>query len=170
MIKRLKSKERTYCGANTGLVFCSGLKGGSGSHASSGSAVVSTGFASLILIHAVAVCSRNKQIISVKKQNSPEVSWLPRHVNVMKIPCREKEVSLGRFSDKRPPTPAWNAGSQPVQWCNGIYFSFWWVPWRWLSRENPNHQLLVTFDQWEEGFKTNVTNLLTLAKMPVICG
>lgn len=151
MIKMLKSKERSYHRANTALVFCSGSKDGPGWHASWGSAVVSPGFASLMSIHTVAACFRNKQIISVKKHNSPEfrfLSGLVGHVNVMKTPCREKDVSLGRFSDKRPLSPAWNAGSQPDQWCDGIYFSSWWVPWRWLSRENPNNPLLITSAQW----------------------
>lgn len=83
----LESKERLYHGGNTALVFCSGSKDKPGSYASSGSAVVSSGFASLMLIHAVATCSRNKQRISVKKQNSPEFKFflagLVGHVNEM---------------------------------------------------------------------------------------
>lgn len=58
----------------------------------------------------------HKQIMSVKKLNSPEFQYLSgliRHVIVKRTPCREREVSLGRFSDKRPLAPACNAGSQP---------------------------------------------------------
>lgn len=119
-----KSKERTYHGANTALVLCSGSKDGSGSHASSGSrassrsTLVSSGFSSLFFIHCVATCSRNKQIISGQKLNSPELQYLSgliRYVVVKRTPCRAREVSLGRFSDKRPLAPACNAGSQPDQ-------------------------------------------------------
>lgn len=108
MTKMLESKERTYPCANTGLLSCSGSKYGPGTNASSRLAVSSLGFASLMSKHTFAACSRNKEIIGVNKQNSPEfqcVSGLFGHVNVMKTPCEEKEVSLGRLSDKRPLSP-----------------------------------------------------------------
>lgn len=123
-MKMFKSKERTYYGGNTALVFCSGSKDGLGSHASSGSrasstsVVVSSRFSSLFFTHCVATCSRNKQIFSVKKLNSPKFQYLSgliRHVIVKRTPCKAREVSLGRFSDKRPLAPACNAGSQPDQ-------------------------------------------------------